>query len=110
MAARKRPKKNQILGLPSWVVIGGAALGLFLLARKAQAKTVSATMPGTNYLVQPTTGWGYPPMSSADFAKWCGLVNGLQSGTSCMVSGKGVFNLVGGRLKTGDQWVMDDDI
>jgi hypothetical protein len=106
---RKPVKKNQILGLPSWLVIGGAALGIFLLTRKASA-TAPSKAPGTNYLVQPTGGWAYPPMTPATFGSWCQANNGVPMGSdTCMISGKGAYKLVGSRLKLGDQWVLTDD-
>jgi hypothetical protein len=103
-------KKNQILGLPSWLVIGGAALGLFLLTRKASAKTAPAGQPGTNMVIMPTGGWAYPPMTPSTFSSWCQANSGVPMGSNqCAISGKGVYTLESGRLKLGGQWVLTDD-
>jgi len=119
MAARKKAKAKKAknpLGLPWWVVLGGAALGLFLLTRKASAtKTTPSTQPGTNFLIQPTGGWGYPPMTTTSFNGWCKANSGQPldaigaSEPTCMISGKGAYKLVNGRLKMGDEWVLNDD-
>ena len=91
------------------LLAGGAGLALYLMTRKSTATTAPATQPGTNMVIQPTGGWGYPPMTPAIFSSWCKANNGLQTGGTCLISNKGAYTLSNSRLKQGGSWVLTDE-
>jgi hypothetical protein len=93
------------------LILGGAALGVFLLTRKASAKTTPSGQPGTNITITPTGGWAYPPMTSGNFTSWCQSNNGVQlSPGKCAISGKGIYTLSNSRIKDpNNSWLLDDD-
>jgi hypothetical protein len=98
--------------MPWWVFLGGGALLIYLMMKGKTPKTAPSTQPGTNMVIMPTSGWGYTPLTTATFAKWCAACKGVQmSATKCAVSGKGVFTLSNSRIKDpSGNWCLDDDI
>jgi hypothetical protein len=47
-------------------------------------------------------------MTLDNFINWCRANGGVQSGSNCMISGKGVYTLVNSRIKQGDQWILEE--